>query len=109
MYKTRTIHYDDFTRRLVEICNTVEGNTQQVSHTNTKPHSSILLVQCGITLGIVRCDYMLHTGSCDEAGVRIGGASPKLVEMNTIAASYLGMSPEIVNIHRCVHSERYCV
>lgn len=56
-------------------------------------------MQCDITLGVVRCDYMLHTGSCDEASVGVGG-SPKLVEMNTIAASFAGMSPEIVNIHR---------
>jgi len=42
---------------------------------------------------------MLQTGSCDVANASVG-VSPKLVEMNTIAASYLGMAPEIVDIHR---------
>ena len=50
---------------------------------------------------------MLHTGSCDATGVGVE-ALPKLVEMNTIAAAFIGMSPEIANIHRYICGPRIC-
>ena len=70
--------HDDFTRRLVEIYQAIDGAGRDVQ----KVH-----------LGINRSDYMLHSE---------GTASPsiKQVEINTIASSFGCLSTEVTRLHR---------
>jgi len=69
---------DEFTRRLLDIYNTcrVEGFAQS------------------ITLGIHRSDYMLHDANDGRPIV------PKQVEINTVAASFFGLSERVTGLHR---------
>ncbi len=69
---------DDFQRHLLEIYNTCreEGVAQP------------------ITLGIFRSDYMLHDAGDGSPLV------PKQVEINTIAASFFGLSQRVTGLHR---------
>jgi hypothetical protein len=73
---------DDFQRRLLEIYNTCreEGFSQK------------------ITLGIHRSDYMLHDAGDGSPLL------PKQVEINTVAASFFGLSQRVTGLHRTLLS-----
>ncbi|KAL2745192.1 glutathione synthetase-like [Vespula maculifrons] len=75
-----TIEVDDFTARLFNIYETVykEGFAQDIS------------------LGLFRSDYLLHNGINKEI---------KQVELNTIAASFAGLSKIVSEYHRYILTE----
>lgn len=72
--------HDEFTRRLVEIFQAINGAGRDVQK---------------IQLGITRSDYMLHAGES-------GSGSPELkqVEINTIAASFGCLSTQVTRLHQ---------
>jgi len=74
--------HDDFTRRLVEIYQAIDGAGRDVQ----KVH-----------LGINRSDYMLHSEGTASTS---SSASIKQVEINTIASSFGCLSTEVTRLHR---------
>ena len=70
---------DDFQRRLLDIYNSCreEGVAQP------------------ITLGVHRSDYMLHCSAGEGSA-----PAPKQVEINTVAASFAGLSQRVTGLHK---------
>lgn len=74
--------HDDFTRRLVEIYQAIDGAGRDVQK---------------IHLGVNRSDYMLHV---EGAASTSSSPSIKQVEINTIASSFGCLSTEVTRLHR---------
>lgn len=74
--------HDDFTRRLVEIYEAIDGAGRDVQK---------------VCLGINRSDYMLHAEGAASAS---SSPSIKQVEINTIASSFGCLSTEVTRLHR---------
>ena len=83
------VEADPFTAKLLELYKEVYGNEKSYAHQADR-------------LGIHRSDYMLHKNPDDEI------YQLKQVELNTIAASFAGLSVNISNLHRYL-TERFGV
>jgi glutathione synthase len=81
------VEADPFTAKLLELYKDVYGNASNAAHQADR-------------LGIHRSDYMLHRNPDEEI------YQLKQVELNTIAASFAGLSVNISNLHRYL-TERF--
>lgn len=80
------IEADPFTAKLLQLYKQVYGDPNSVAHTADR-------------LGIHRSDYMLH-----KLEGQTGEYSLKQVELNTIAASFAGLSCHVASLHRYLTS-----
>ncbi|KAK9475723.1 glutathione synthase [Lipomyces japonicus] len=62
-----------------------------------------------LSLGIFRSDYLLHSNNHDDDDNDDGSGSVSLrqVELNTIAASFMGLSSRASDLHRFLHAAGY--
>jgi glutathione synthase len=95
---------DPFTRQLLDLFVQIYGNGNNTNASSSSSSSSSRKknhAQQAHTLGIFRSDYMLHSFVDPENGD--GGVMVvdiKQVELNTIAASFAGLSTRVADLHR---------
>jgi glutathione synthase len=81
---------DPFTAKLLQLYREIYVNDDENDNNNNK------FAKLADRLGIHRSDYMLHKpSSSDDADYQL-----KQVELNTIAASFAGLSVNMANLHR---------